>query len=209
MTGEEDVTGDADVPVADDVAGAARPAGEMRIDDLARAAGTTVRNVRAYQDRGLLPGPRRVGRVGWYNAGHVDRIRLIGSLLGRGYSLANIRELIDRWDHGDQLGDLLGLGQSLVGPFTDEVPDVGSPQDIEARYGLPTDDREAAAEVLRLGLIEIEGDDLRVPARGCCAPASSCTAPASPSATSSTSCTGCEPTSRPWPSGSCGWWCTT
>ena len=209
MTGEEDVPGDAEAPGTDDVAGATGPTGEMRIDDLARAAGTTVRNVRAYQDRGLLPGPRRVGRVGWYNAGHLDRIRLIGSLLGRGYSLANIRELIDRWDHGDELGDLLGLGQSLVGPFTDEVPDVGSPQEIEARYGLPTDDLEAAAEVLRLGLIEIEGDDLRVPSPRLFAPASSCTAPASPSATSSTSCTGCEPTSRPWPSGSCAWSCTT
>ena len=30
---------------------------EYRIDDLARAAGTTARNVRAYQERGLLPPP--------------------------------------------------------------------------------------------------------------------------------------------------------
>ena len=31
---------------------------DYRIDELAREAGTTVRNVRAYQDRGLLPPPR-------------------------------------------------------------------------------------------------------------------------------------------------------
>ncbi|MFB9386717.1 MerR family transcriptional regulator [Pseudonocardia petroleophila] len=37
---------------------------EYRIDELAHTAGTTVRNIRAYQDRGLLPPPRRVGRVG-------------------------------------------------------------------------------------------------------------------------------------------------
>ena len=29
--------------------------GEYTVDELARAAGSTVRNVRAYQDRGLLP----------------------------------------------------------------------------------------------------------------------------------------------------------
>src|SRR5438309_572599 len=43
-----------------------RMASEYRIDELAREAGTTVRNVRAYQDRGLLPPPRRSGRVGLY-----------------------------------------------------------------------------------------------------------------------------------------------
>ena len=31
--------------------------GEYRIDELARLAGTTVRNVRVYQDRGLLSCP--------------------------------------------------------------------------------------------------------------------------------------------------------
>ena len=34
--------------------------GEYRIDDLARLAGTTTRNIRVYRDRGLLPPPLRV-----------------------------------------------------------------------------------------------------------------------------------------------------
>ena len=37
---------------------------EYTIDQLARAARTTVRNVRAYQDRGLIPPPERRGRTG-------------------------------------------------------------------------------------------------------------------------------------------------
>lgn len=40
---------------------------EYRIDELARLAGSTVRNIRAYQDRGLLPPPRLAGRVGLYD----------------------------------------------------------------------------------------------------------------------------------------------
>src|SRR5436305_1643105 len=47
-------------------------AAEYRIDELAREAGTTVRNVRAYQDRGLLPPPRRSGRVGLYTDAHLS-----------------------------------------------------------------------------------------------------------------------------------------
>ncbi|PRC58401.1 MerR family transcriptional regulator, partial [Mycobacterium sp. ITM-2017-0098] len=36
--------------------------GEYRIDELARLAGTTTRNIRVYRDRGLLHPPLRVGR---------------------------------------------------------------------------------------------------------------------------------------------------
>ena len=39
---------------------------EYRIDELAAAAETSVRNVRVYQERGLLAPPRRVGRTGVY-----------------------------------------------------------------------------------------------------------------------------------------------
>src|ERR1700753_1342161 len=41
--------------------------GEYRIDDLARLAGTTTRNIRVYRDRGLLPPPLRVGRIALFN----------------------------------------------------------------------------------------------------------------------------------------------
>ena len=68
---------------------------EYSIDELARVAGTTVRNVRAYQDRGILPPPERRGRNGIYNHTHLARLRIIGQLLARGYSIANIGELIE------------------------------------------------------------------------------------------------------------------
>ena len=134
-----------------------------RIDDLAREGGSTVRNVRAYQDRGLLPAPHRAGRVALYDDAHLARLRLIGSLLDRGFTLANIGELLDNWSDGRDLGDLIGLGQTIAGPFTDEVADRGTPQEIFERYGLPVDDLDAAAEALRVGLVEIDGDQLRVP----------------------------------------------
>src|SRR4051812_21360790 len=95
---------------------------ELRVDDLARAAGTTARNVRLYQERGLLPPPRLVGRVGWYGEAHLARLRLITRLLDRGYSLGNIAELLSTWEAGRDIGSVLGVEQVLTVPWNDEAP---------------------------------------------------------------------------------------
>jgi hypothetical protein len=38
---------------------------ELTVDELASRVGVTVRNLRAYSARGLLPPPRMVGRTGY------------------------------------------------------------------------------------------------------------------------------------------------
>ncbi|MFM1725893.1 MerR family transcriptional regulator [Rhodococcus sp. PAM 2766] len=80
---------------------------EYRIDDLAREAGMSVRNVRVYQDRGLLPPPRKEGRAGWYNESHLARLNLIGRMLDRGYTFATISELLTAAQYGLQVADVL------------------------------------------------------------------------------------------------------
>jgi DNA-binding transcriptional MerR regulator len=128
-------------------------ASEYRIDELAREAGTTVRNVRAYQDRGLLPPPRRSGRVGLYTDAHLARLRLIGQLLERGYTLGNIDELITAWERGQDVGELLGLEAELVQPWSDEVAMTISLDDLDELFG---QDDEALREAVKLGLLEPE-----------------------------------------------------
>src|SRR3954470_22334531 len=108
---------------------------DYRIDDLSRAAGTTVRNVRVYQDRGLLPPPRREGRAGVYSDAHLARLRLIGRLLERGYSLANIDELLSGWEQGQDLRQLLGLEAAITGPFSEEVPTWVTLTDLVELFG--------------------------------------------------------------------------
>ena len=93
---------------------------EYRVDELARAAGTTVRNVRVYQDRQLLPAPIRRGRTAIYTDAHLSRLRLIVNMLGRGYAFAQIAEMIEAWESGYSLADLLGLEESLGAPWTQE-----------------------------------------------------------------------------------------
>jgi DNA-binding transcriptional MerR regulator len=94
---------------------------DYRVDDLARAAGTTTRNVRVYAERGLLPPPRLDGRVGWYDDGHLARLRLIGRLLERGFTLANIGELLASWEDGRDLAGVLGVEQALTLPWSEEA----------------------------------------------------------------------------------------
>jgi DNA-binding transcriptional MerR regulator len=127
-----------------------------RIDDLAREAGTTVRNVRAYQDRGLLPPPRRSGRVGWYSEAHLARLRLIGSLLERGYTLANIAELLSAWQGGRDVGAVLGLEAALAGPWGERSERIVTRAGLADLFGHGS---EAFVETaIEIGLLVPTGD---------------------------------------------------
>jgi DNA-binding transcriptional MerR regulator len=130
---------------------------QYRIDDLAALVGTTVRNVRAYQDRGLLPPPRRVGRVGWYDDQHAARLRLIGELLERGYSLANIGELTDAWQQGQDIGELLGFEAALAAPWSEEVTVTVPVAELVERFGGPIT-AETLADADQLGVLHLDGD---------------------------------------------------
>ncbi len=101
---------------------AGTPRNEYTVDELARVTDTTVRNVRAYQDRGLLAPPEKRGRVGVYDDTHVSRLKLINHLLTRGYTLANIQDLIMAVDEGHDLRSILGLETAIGGRWSRERP---------------------------------------------------------------------------------------
>jgi DNA-binding transcriptional MerR regulator len=84
------------------------PIDEYTIDELARAADTTVRSIRVYHERGVLPPPQVRGRTGFYGMQHLVRLNAIGSLLARGMKINGIKELLDAWDRGAGLDEVLG-----------------------------------------------------------------------------------------------------
>lgn len=126
---------------------------EYRIEDLAHRSGATVRTIRAYQDRGLLPRPERRGRANVYGDTHLARLRQIADLLDRGYTLASIKELLEAWDAGRGLGGVLGLVAEVDGPWTDEKADRISRADLAARFG-GSEDEAAIADAVALGILE-------------------------------------------------------
>src|SRR3954451_22625461 len=129
---------------------------EYRLDDLARAAGTTVRNVRAYAERGLLPAPRREGRVNVYDDTHLARLRLIARLLERGYAVAHIADFIDAWESGHDLGQTLGLEAALLAPTSGELPEELGKAELEELFGAPVsqEDLDRAVELGLLSRVE-------------------------------------------------------
>ncbi|MFG2652674.1 MerR family transcriptional regulator [Streptomyces sp. NPDC048436] len=129
-----------------------RPA-EYRIEDLAHHSGATVRTIRAYQDRGLLPRPERRGRSNVYGDAHLARLSQIADLLDRGYTLASIKELLEAWDAGRGLGGVLGLAAEVDGPWTDEKADRMTRAELDAAFGGEPDEA-AVADAIALGVLE-------------------------------------------------------
>lgn len=136
--------------------------GEYGIDDLARAAGTTVRNVRAYQDRGLISPPERRGRAGIYTNAHLARLRVIGDLLSRGYNLANIAELLGAWENGWELQRVIGVETVLASPRADEAIAKIPRTELSTMLGAEVSAVEFR-QLTDLGYIVADGDTLRIP----------------------------------------------
>ncbi len=74
---------------------------DYRVEELAARAGVSVDTIRFYQGRGLLPAPRRQGRVAFYDDAHLGRIRRIRELLDEGFTLALVKRLFEREPSGD------------------------------------------------------------------------------------------------------------
>ncbi|MFF5495820.1 MerR family transcriptional regulator [Streptomyces aquilus] len=130
-----------------------------RIEDLAHRSGATVRTIRAYQDRGLLPRPERRGRANVYSDAHLARLHQIADLLDRGYTLASIKELLEAWDAGRGLGGVLGLVAEVDGPWSDEEAVRISRAELDERFG-GSPDAAAVADAVELGVLEpVPGDE--------------------------------------------------
>jgi DNA-binding transcriptional MerR regulator len=80
----------------------------MPIEELSRRSGVTVRNLRELQTRGLLDPPLLEGRRGLYTERHVARVGLVRNLQDRGYSIASIKDLLQKWR--GELGSLGVMG---------------------------------------------------------------------------------------------------
>ncbi|EFF91530.1 regulatory protein, MerR [Streptomyces sp. e14] len=137
----------------DDGAGGGGPR-EYRMEELARLAGITVRTLRFYRERKLIPPPRREGRIAWYDDHHLARLRTISALLERGHTLSGIAELAEAFDHGRDVGDLLGVGAP-----TEETPVRLTPEELADHFaGEVTAENLAAA--MDLGYLGTDGDEL-------------------------------------------------
>jgi DNA-binding transcriptional MerR regulator len=129
------------------------------VEELARKAGTTVRNVRVYQDRGLLRPPHRKGRLGVYDPEHLHRLQLVLRMLRRGYPLAVIRDLIEAWEARRDIASVLGLEEAITAPYQAEGPRHYAPSAFRELLG---GDEVAVARAVETGLAAVDGGKIVV-----------------------------------------------
>jgi DNA-binding transcriptional MerR regulator len=127
---------------------------EYRMEELAERAGITVRTLRFYRERKLIQPPRREGRIAWYDDTHLARLRTISALLERGHTLSGIAELAEAFDHGRDVGDLLGLGAP-----TEETPVRLTPEALADVFGTEATPENLAA-ALDLGYLGTDGGEI-------------------------------------------------
>ncbi|MER7758494.1 MerR family transcriptional regulator [Streptomyces sp. NPDC097619] len=125
----------------------------LTVDELAARAGVTVRTVRFYSTRGLLPppviGPRRVGR---YGPEHLSRLALIEELQTQGMTLSAIERYLDALPEDLSAHDL-AIHRALVASWSPDPAREITREELEKRAGreLPDGDLErlAAMDVVR------------------------------------------------------------
>jgi DNA-binding transcriptional MerR regulator len=132
------------------------------IDELAAAVGLTVRTVRFYASKGLLPPPHLVGRVGWYDDTHLARLTLVRDLQEAGFTLQAIEGFVARVPEGASPDDI-AVFHALLAPWVAAAPDEVTRAELDVLAGRRLDDR-AVEDLVAAGSIEVL-DDGRVRVR--------------------------------------------
>ena len=128
----------------------ARARQELTIDQLAQETGLTVRNVRSYQSRGLIPPPDVQGRIGYYGAEHRARLQLIREMQAQGFNLTAIAHMLEQARGSGE--EVLGFTRSLMAPFETETPEILEHADLVKRLGGQVDPK-LLAKAEKLGLV--------------------------------------------------------
>ncbi|MFD5138591.1 MerR family transcriptional regulator [Streptomyces sp. NPDC058378] len=123
----------------------------LTVDELAARAGVTVRTVRFYSTRGLLPppviGPRRVGH---YGQDHLSRLALIEELQHQGMTLAAIERYLQQLPPDLSAQDL-AIHRALVASWAPDSAEDMERAELERRAGRLLSD----VDVDRLGAMGV------------------------------------------------------
>jgi len=133
----------------------------LTVDELAARAGVTVRTVRFYSAKGLLPppviGPRRVGH---YGQGHLSRLALIEELQHQGMTLAAIERYLQQLP-ADLSAHDLAIHRAVVASWAPDAVEVVDRGELERRAGRTLEKNELD-RLAAMNVVERAGDSFRV-----------------------------------------------
>lgn len=124
----------------------------LSVEQLASRVGMTVRTVRFYAGRGLIPPPRREGRNGYYGPDHLARLELVRELQAHGFTLSAIEGYLEQIP-ADASPEQVALHRTLLAPWTPEMPETLDRAALETRAGRPLSDDELEI-LVAIGVVE-------------------------------------------------------
>jgi DNA-binding transcriptional MerR regulator len=137
----------------------------LTIDQLGARTGITVRTIRFYAGRGLLPPPTLRGRTGLYGPDHLARLELVSELTALGFTLAAIEGHLERLPDTAGAAEL-ALQRALLTPWVPEQIEELDRAELDRRAGRPLRDEDVDA-LEGLGVVtRIDGDRIRLHGSG-------------------------------------------
>lgn len=128
------------------------PEENLSVEQLASRVGMTVRTVRFYAGRGLIPAPRREGRNGYYGQDHIARLELVRELQAHGFTLSAIEGYLERIPV-DATPEDVAMHRTLLAPWMPDLPETINRAELATRSGrdLSDDDIEL---LVAIGVVE-------------------------------------------------------
>ncbi|QZY29037.1 MerR family transcriptional regulator [Nocardioides coralli] len=140
----------------------------LTLEELTDRVGLSVRNVRFYTTKGLVPPPVRRGRSGYYTPDHVARLELVRELQSHGFTLAAIERYLRGIPTGATPEDI-ALHRTMLAPWQSEAPVVMTRAELNRRANRTLTDEDLATLAAlgialrdRRGRFEVAGSQLSV-----------------------------------------------
>jgi DNA-binding transcriptional MerR regulator len=135
----------------------------LTLEELTERVGVSVRNVRFYTTKGLVPPPIRRGRNGYYSADHVARLQLVQELQGHGFTLSAIEGYVAGIPDDARPEDI-ALHRAMLAPWMADSWEEATRADLERQAGrrLSASDLETLEA---LGVVRTEGRGRHLVAR--------------------------------------------
>lgn len=115
----------------------------LTLEELTQRVGMSVRNIRFYTTKGLVPPPLRRGRSGYYTPDHVARLELVKDLQGHGFTLSAIEKYLAAIPT-DAAPEDIALHRTMLAPWQADTTQEMSREEIERRAGRPLSDDDLA-----------------------------------------------------------------
>lgn len=125
----------------------------LTLDQLTARVGMSVRNVRFYTTKGLVPPPLRRGRSGYYTADHVARLELVRELQSHGFTLSAIERYVAGLPAEAGPEDI-ALARTMLAPWQADLPVEMDHAALESRAGRSLDEEDVAT-LQALGIVRI------------------------------------------------------